>query len=184
MRNAPQGVHAFLRAYYHVKSADWKRNTPFRLASSTATEMAKLPTYYVMELARTMPETVAPEMPSAAEIAACRWLPDRELAVYAAEYERTGFQGGLHGYRVRLTDRHNAQLQTFSGRTIDQPSMFIAGKSDWGVYQTPGAFEAMQTTACTAMRGAHLVDGAGHWVQQEQPEAVIQLLVRFLQQQN
>jgi pimeloyl-ACP methyl ester carboxylesterase len=180
MRNAPQGLHAFLRAYYHMKSADWKQNKPFRLASAAATEMAKLPTYYIMELGKTMPETVAPEMPSAAEIAACQWLPDRELAVYTAEYQRTGFQGGLHGYRVRLTDRHNAQLQTFSGRTIDQPSMFISGKSDWGVYQTPGAFEAMQKTACTAMRGAHLVDGAGHWVQQEQPEAVVQLLLQFL----
>ena len=181
MRNAPQGLHAFLRAYYHMKSADWKQNRPFRLASAAATEMAKLPTYYIMELARTMPETVAPEMPSAAEIAACEWLPDRELAVYTAEYERTGFQGGLHGYRVRLTGRHNAQLQTFSGRTIDQPSMFVAGKSDWGVYQTPGAFEAMQTTACTAMLEVHLLDGAGHWVQQEQPGAVVKLLVRFLQ---
>ena len=184
MRNPPQGLHAFLRAYYHMKSADWRQNTPFRLASSTASEMAKLPTYYIMEGAKTMPETVAPEMPSPAEIAACQWLPDRELAVYTAEYQRTGFQGGLHGYRVRLTDRHTAQLQTFAGRTIDQPSMFIAGKSDWGVYQTPGAFEAMQKTACTAMRGAHLVDGAGHWVQQEQPEEVIKLLLRFLQQRN
>ena len=183
MRNPPQGLHAFLRAYYHMKSADWKQNKPFRLNSSTARELAKLPTYYIMELTKTMPETVAPEMPSAAEIAACQWLPDRELAVYTAEYQRTGFQGGLQGYRVRLTDKHNAQLQTFSGRTIDQPSMFIAGRSDWGVYQTPGAFESTQTTACTAMRGVHLVDGAGHWVQQEQPEAVIKLLLEFIQQQ-
>ena len=182
MRNAPQGLHAFLRAYYHMKSADWKQNQPFRLKSPTASEMAQLPTYYIMELAKTMPETVAPEMPSVTEIAACQWLPDRELAVYTAEYQRTGFQGGLHGYRVRLTDKHNAQLQTFFGRTIDQPSMFIAGKHDWGVYQTPGAFENMQTTACTAMRGAHLVDGAGHWVQQEQPEVVAKLLLGFLQQ--
>src|SRR5450755_1105547 len=35
MRNCPQGVHAFLRAYYHYKSADWEQNKPFRLASST-----------------------------------------------------------------------------------------------------------------------------------------------------
>jgi pimeloyl-ACP methyl ester carboxylesterase len=72
-------------------------------------------------------------------------------------------------------------LQTFSWRTIDVPSMFVAGKSDWGVYQKPGDFEKMQTTACTRMVDCHLLDGAGHWVQQEQPEAVSQLLLGFLQ---
>ena len=59
--------------------------------------------------------------------------------------------------------------------------MFIGGRSDWGVYQTPGAFESMQKSACTQMQGVHLVDGAGHWVQQEQPKAVTQLLLNFLQ---
>jgi pimeloyl-ACP methyl ester carboxylesterase len=74
-----------------------------------------------------------------------------------------------------------AELQTFSGRTIDVPSMFIAGKSDWGSYQVPGALEKMQNSACTQMRGCHLLDGAGHWVQQELPEQVSSLLIRFLQ---
>jgi pimeloyl-ACP methyl ester carboxylesterase len=72
-------------------------------------------------------------------------------------------------------------LQTFGGRTIDVPSLFISGKSDWGVFQTPGAFEAMQNTACTQMLGAYLIDGAGHWVEQEQPEQVSKLLIQFLQ---
>ena len=58
--------------------------------------------------------------------------------------------------------------------------MFIGGKSDWGVYQTAGAAESMQSTACTKMTGFHLVDGAGHWVQQEQPEEVSKLLLQFL----
>ena len=180
MTNAPQGLHAFLRAYYHMKSADWTRNAPFPLKAMTADELAKLPTYYIMELTKTMPETVAPEMPSPAEIAACKWLRDDELSLYTTEYQRTGFQGGLHGYRVRLTDRHNAQLQTFSGRTIDVPSIFVAGKSDWGVFQTAGAFESMQKTACTRMVGVHLVEGAGHWVQQEQADVLGKLLLQFL----
>lgn len=178
--HAPQGLAAFLRAYYHVKSGDWTPNQPFRLTARTANELAKLPTYYVMELNKNMPETVAPAMPSASEIAACRWLPDSELAVYVDEYERTGFQGGLDGYRVRLTAEHEAELQLFAHHSVDVPSMFIGGKHDWGVYQTPGAFESMQKTACTRMQGAHLVNGAGHWVQQEQPQAVIQLLTEFL----
>ena len=125
-----------------------------------------------MERDKTMAETVAPHMPTAAEIAACKWLTEAELAVYSAEYARTGFQGGLNWYRVRTSGRFDAELQVFAGRTIDVPSAFISGKSDWGVYQAPGALEAMQTRACTRMLACQLVEGAGHWVQQEQPDAV------------
>lgn len=182
MRNAPQGVHAFFRAYYHYKSADWKQNKPHPLKSWSAGELAKMPTYYIMDLDKGMAETVAPEMPSASEIAACRWLPDDELAVYSSEYGRLGFQGGLQWYRCRTDGKYLAELQVFSGCTIDVPSCFIAGKSDWGVYQKPGDFERMQDTACTQMVGCHLVEGAGHWVQQEQPEQVSELLVGFLKQ--
>ena len=83
---------------------------------------------------------------------------------------------------VPLPDRGRGgvELQLFSGRTIDIPSLFVAGSSDWGVYQTPGAFERMQNEACTNMVGCHLLDGAGHWVQQEQPEKVTELLLGFL----
>jgi len=142
-----------------------------------------MPTYYIMELKKNMAETVATEMPSTAQIAACRWLPESELAVYSAEYERNGFQGGLQWYRSRTEGRYESELQLFSGRTIDVPSMFIAGKSDWGTYQRPGNFERMQESACTRMLGCHLIDGAGHWVQQEQPERVSALMIEFLQRQ-
>jgi pimeloyl-ACP methyl ester carboxylesterase len=176
----PQGLHAFLRAYYHMKSADWKHNDPHPLAARTATEWAKLPRYYVMDLNNGMAETVAADMPSPAEIAACRWLPDSELRVYSQEYGRTGFQGGLNGYRTGLV---NSELQVFAGRTIDVPSAFMGGKKDWGVYQVPGALERLEKVHTTKYQGTHLVDGAGHWVQQEQPEQVSARLVQFLKQQ-
>ena len=180
MQHAPQGLHAFLRAYYHHKSADWPQNQPFRLAAMSAAELARLPTYYVMRADRTMAETVAAEMPSPGQVTACRWLPDDELAVYAAEYARTGFQGGLQWYRCGTSGRYADEMQAWSGRTIDVPACFIAGRSDWGVYQKPGDFEAMQAGACTRFLGAHWVEGAGHWVQQEQPTEVSRLLLDFL----
>jgi pimeloyl-ACP methyl ester carboxylesterase len=180
MRHAPQGLPAFLRAYYHHKSADWRQNQPFPLKGWIATELAKLPTYYIMPLDKGMAETVAAEMPSAAEIANCKWLTEAELAVYAENYGRTGFQGGLQWYRCRTTGRFDAELEVFSGRSIDVPACFIAGRNDWGIYQVPGAIEAMQSRACTDFRGCHLLEGAGHWVQQEQPEAVTRLLIDFV----
>jgi pimeloyl-ACP methyl ester carboxylesterase len=129
-----------------------------------------------------MAATVAPMMPSADYVAKCRWSTEAEIDVYANEYGRTGFTGALQGYRVRRGSdpKSLAELLTFSGRTIDVPSMYIAGKSDWNVYQTPGAVERMQTKACTRMVGFHLLDGAGHWVQEEQPERVTALMIDFL----
>jgi pimeloyl-ACP methyl ester carboxylesterase len=176
MLHAPQGLHAFLRAYYHHKSADWPGNRPYGLAAWTATELAKLPTYYVMHAAETMAETVAPHMPDAVR----DWLTDAELAVYAAEYARTGFQGGLNWYRCQTGGGNAAELRLFSGLRIAVPSLFLAGAADWGIHQFPGALRRMQAEACTDMRGVHLVPGAGHWVQQEQPEAVIRHLLDFL----
>ncbi|MDB5479209.1 MAG: alpha/beta hydrolase [Caulobacteraceae bacterium] len=180
MALCPQGIHAFLRAYYHAKSADWPANQPYSLASWAPEELAKLPEYYVMELGRGMADTAAAEAPSPEQIAACAWLTDGELAVYAQEFARTGFQGGLQWYRAQREARFIAEMQVFSGRAIDVPSCFIAGASDWGVHQSPGAFARMQGTGCTAMRSCRLIEGAGHWVQQEQPEAVVGRLRRFL----
>ena len=173
----PQGLQAFLRAYYHMKSADWKQNHPAPLAARTASEWARMPRYYIMDLDKGMAEQVATEMPTPPEIAANKWLPDSELRVYSEEYGRTGFQGGLNGYRRSPGD---VDLQLFAGRTIDVPASFMGGKSDWGVYQNPGALERLETKVTTNYKGTHLVDGAGHWVQQEQPRALGGLLLDFL----
>ncbi len=180
MLHCKQGVHDFLRAYYHHKSADWRGNKPHRLASWTAAELAKMPTYYIMDRDWDMAATVAAEMPSAAQAAICPWLTEAELRFYSDEYKRTGFQGGLQWYRCRTENVGQAELQIFSGRTIDIPSLFVAGSSDWGVYQAPGNIEKMRESVCTRMIGCHLLDGAGHWVQQEQPEQVTRLLLELL----
>jgi pimeloyl-ACP methyl ester carboxylesterase len=179
MWHSPQGIHAFLRGYYHYKSADWPGNKPYRLKDRAAGSMGQMPTYYIMERAAGMAETVAAVMPSATENAGNVWLPDSELTVYSEEFGRNGFQGGLQWYRAGALG--SAEMEVFAGRTIDQPSMFIAGASDWGTYQGPGALERMRDEACTNLQGIHLVDGAGHWVQQEQPEATVALLLEFLE---
>lgn len=179
MMHAPQGLKSFLRAYFHHKSADWAGNAPFKLTDWSADELAKLPTYYVMDRAATMAETVAQHMPSMDEVVGCKWLTEAELDAYTGEYARTGFQGGLNMYRTRFDAGLIAAHSAYAGRTIDMPSLFISGAKDWGTYQAPGALERMRDVVCTKMAGVHLIDGAGHWVMQEQPEAVLAKLLEF-----
>ncbi|MCY3702989.1 MAG: alpha/beta hydrolase [Rhodospirillales bacterium] len=177
MLEAPAGIHAFLRAYSHHKSADWLDNRPHPLQEWTAGELAKLPTYYVMDYHETMATTVARHAPPRE----AAWLTDDELAVYAAEFARTGFQGGLNWYRVMLDPVHLDELRLYADAAVQVPAAFIAGAADWGVHQAPGAFDRMQTTACADMRAVHLIEGAGHWVQQERPDATVTALQRFLE---
>jgi pimeloyl-ACP methyl ester carboxylesterase len=182
MWRPPQGLHAFLRAFFYVKSGDWPGNEPHPLKARTAAELAQMPTYYVMDLGKTMPETVAPFLPAARAVAACKWLTEPELGVYTEEYDRTGFQGALQAYRVFSDPALNAELRLFSGKTIDVPSLFIGGKCDWGTYSAPGALDLMKTKATTRMGEIELIDGAGHWIQQEQPVQLSELLLAFLKE--
>ncbi|KAI0302429.1 alpha/beta-hydrolase, partial [Multifurca ochricompacta] len=192
-----EDLHAFLRAYFHVKSADWEFNEPHELlpaeadvgsgpggSASPASALAELPEYYVMKLEKTMPESVLPFGPSVTEVAENGWLPDDELRVYVDEIWRTGFQGGLNWYRNMTGSVEGARehLMMFSGMHVQVPAMYIAGAKDWGTLQLPGSAEKMREV-CTRMgpegEGFVLVEGAGHWVQQEEPRAVLHHLLRF-----
>ena len=179
MWHAPQGLHDFLRAYYHAKSADWSANQPMPLKAWQAEVLSALPHYYVMPYPSTMADAVAPFMPTALQIQTCTWLTDSDLAVYVAEYARRGFQGGLQWYRCSTDRNEHIALSLFSGKRITVPSAYIAGAADWGIYQSPGAFERMQSV-CTQLRICQILPGAGHWVQQEQVEAVNRLLLEFV----
>ncbi len=180
MWHAPQGIAGFIRGYYHYKSADWDGNRPHPLAGPVAAAMAEMPTYYVMERDKGMAETVAAVMPSPGEIAANRWLPDANWRSMpkstGAPVSRVGCNGIACG-----RPRSRRDCRSYAGRRIEQPSMFIAGGSDWGIYQSPGAVDRMQEQACSDMKGVHLIPGAGHWVQQEQPEATVKLVLAFLE---
>lgn len=180
LQSPPQGLAAFLRAYFHYKSADWRGNQPFQLGDWSAEELAKMPTYYIMESEKGMAATVAPFMPSPEEVRSCNWLTDGELEVYSSEFARTGFQGALNWYRCGTSGLNARQMKLFSGRTIQVPVWFLAGRGDWGPHQAPGALAAMATQVCSDFRGCYFIEGAGHWVQQEQPERTNARLLRIL----
>jgi pimeloyl-ACP methyl ester carboxylesterase len=108
-----------------------------------------------------------------------RWLRAQDLDYYVQEFSRTGFRGGLNWYRNL---RRNWELGgPWRGRPIRQPSLFIAGSRD-GVLKFPAAQAQLDAYPKTlpGLRGSHILDGAGHWVQQERPDEVNRLLIDFL----
>ncbi|WP_341708463.1 alpha/beta hydrolase [Halopseudomonas sp.] len=180
MLECEQGLSDFLRAYFHMKSADWAGNNPAPLSSASAADLATMPTYYILEQGKTIAESVGAAMPSREQVAACGWLSDAELAVYTGIFADTGLQGGLQYYRALGSAQGQAEMLLFDGRQITVPSCFLSGAKDWGTYQSPGALEAMQSRVCTDMRFCELIDGAGHWLEQEQPQQVVDRLLAFL----
>lgn len=105
------------------------------------------------------------------------WLGEDDLDVFVGEFERTGLTGGLNRYRN--VDRDWEDLVGHEGRPITQPSIFIAGAEDASVAWLTKDIAAHETTL-PGLRGSHVLEGAGHWIQQERADEVNALLVEFL----
>jgi pimeloyl-ACP methyl ester carboxylesterase len=176
-----QGLQEFLRGYFHLKSADWTGNDPKPLQAWTAEELAKMPGYYVMPAKSSMPETIANMMEDEDTRATLGWLSDDDLDVYVGEWQRTGFQGGLNWYRAQTSSSHiqEADMLLFAGKKIQVPCAFISGDKDWGAFQQLGALDGYEKS-CTDFRGSTFIPHAGHWVQQEQSEKVVDVICTFL----
>ena len=179
MWHARQGLHDFLRGYYHFKSADWGGNRPTDWRPAPQRNEPRCPTLHhaaepghgrncggghAVSGTHCSQHLIARLGSGGVHHGICTDRPSRRPKPLS---------DGPQPYRVE-------EVELYAGKTIDQPSMFISGASDWGTYQKPGSFERMQESACTDMREVHLLDGAGYWVQQEQAEATSQLLLEFL----
>ncbi|MBW5248499.1 alpha/beta hydrolase [Streptomyces sp. P01-B04] len=105
------------------------------------------------------------------------WLSEDDLDVYAGEFERTGMTGALNRYRNM--DRDWADLARYDGAPIGQPSLFIGGAADASTTWMADAIDAFPTTL-PALTASHLLDGCGHWIQQERPDEVNRLLTAWL----
>ena len=182
MLHAPQGLHAFFRAYYHYKSADWKENKPHPLKSRTAEEMAKIPTYYVMDRDKGM----------AGDGRAVHAVAGGDRGLPMAHRRRGGRV--RHGIRTNAIHRRAAGLPVAPRHTIRGPLPSCAPSPAAPSTSRRASSPARATGArtrrrarsrrcrapvCTQWRGTHFVDGAGHWVQQEQPEKTSKLLLEF-----
>jgi pimeloyl-ACP methyl ester carboxylesterase len=105
------------------------------------------------------------------------WLPEEDLAVFATEFARTGFTGGLNWYRNM--DRDKELLAFLAKSKIQQPSLFVAGSEDAVITMYRAAYDSLED-AMPNLKAKILVPGAGHWVQQEKPEEVNRPLLKFL----
>jgi pimeloyl-ACP methyl ester carboxylesterase len=110
------------------------------------------------------------------------WLGEDDLEVYVGEFERTGFRGGINWYRN--FDRNWELLAPFGDLRIRIPAHFIGGLRDAVVTgpELDGEGPAVQMLGsfCDDLRGKTLIEGIGHWNQQEAPEATNAALLTFL----
>lgn len=107
------------------------------------------------------------------------WMSEKDLQVYSEAFRAGGFRGPLNRYRAQLIDFE--EMAEFAGKSVTQPSYFVAGEFDairsfipgMDLYANPGA-------ACSDFRGSVILPGIGHWVQQEAPAETNAALQGFL----
>ncbi|MEJ0073884.1 MAG: alpha/beta hydrolase [Alphaproteobacteria bacterium] len=106
------------------------------------------------------------------------WLSESDLDVFATEYQRTGFRGGLNWYRN--IDRNWALTAPWQNAKIMQPALFIAGSNDAVITGSLGkrALDELETVVPN-LQHKIILDGAGHWIQQERPTQVNAALISF-----
>ncbi|MEU4655797.1 alpha/beta hydrolase [Streptomyces sp. NPDC023723] len=105
------------------------------------------------------------------------WLTAADLDVYAGEFERTGLTGALNRYRNM--DRDWADLAEHHGAPVKQPALFLGGTEDASTTWLSDAIAAYPETL-PGLTASHLLDGCGHWLQQERPEQTNRLLTDWL----
>jgi pimeloyl-ACP methyl ester carboxylesterase len=109
------------------------------------------------------------------------WMTAEDLDYYVSQFEGSGFRGPLNRYRN--WHRDFALLSPLAAQQISQPAAFIAGTLEPVLNFVPGVdLVATMREKLADLRMVEMIEGAGHWVQQERPEQVNQALLRFLGQ--
>jgi pimeloyl-ACP methyl ester carboxylesterase len=109
------------------------------------------------------------------------WFTQQDLDVLVSEYRRTGFRGGLNWYRN--FDRNWELTAPFAGVTIRQPALFIVGTKDAVIHGPVGEAALKQLPQVVpGLRRQVLLQGAGHWINEERPDEVNAELIRFLRE--
>ncbi len=106
------------------------------------------------------------------------WFAPEDEAYYVAEFTRAGWSGALNRYRN--FERDAAFLTALPSQIIQQPAMFLAGARDPALIMFPGDVEQRIKAGFADLRSVHLLEGCGHWVQQERPDETNHVLLDWL----
>lgn len=151
-----QDVRSTMRRFLYSASGDTKPGEQWRAA---------LP-----KNAKFLDATINPErMPA--------WVSDADLDFFVAEFERTGFRGGLNWYRNM--DRTWELMAAYSGAKVTVPALFITGERDGVLTFARAAYDALPKNVPN-LRQSILLPGCGHWTQQERPAEVNAAMIDFL----
>ena len=106
------------------------------------------------------------------------WLSEEDLAHWTAEFTRTGFSGGLNWYRN--VDRNWELLAPWAGARVTVPALYVVGDRD-DMYQVPGLREYATSLPelVPTLTKTVVLEGCGHWTQQERPDEVNRSLLEF-----
>jgi pimeloyl-ACP methyl ester carboxylesterase len=107
------------------------------------------------------------------------WLTDEDLDFYEGEFRASGFRGPLNRYRNHEADYE--WLQGWNGKRIEQPALFIGGTRDPATFLFGGITDPVALVKLFAPKSeGHVLEGVGHWTQQERPDAVNRILIDWL----
>ena len=109
-----------------------------------------------------------------------RKLNNKDLNFYVNNFLKSGMKKSLLWYKVMLSRKEKIRIINSNlPRKISIPSIFISGSADWGMYQKPGDLENMESLFLKNYFGRVIIDKAGHWVQQEQPNKTFNAIITF-----
>jgi pimeloyl-ACP methyl ester carboxylesterase len=175
-----QGLYTYYWIYYQdvgVAEAEFDRDPRAtlrrRMYISSGDAPRNRPDPYILQPGKgVLDNTIDPERLPA-------WLTEADLDYMSADFARTGFRGGLNYYRN--VDRNWELLAPWAGAVIHQKALFIAGAADPSIGSATNkpSLDAMKTIVPNLQRQV-LIEGAGHWIQQERPQQVNAALIQFL----
>ncbi len=105
------------------------------------------------------------------------WMSDEDFQYYLDEFSRTGLTGGFNRYRNITRDWH--ELAAWRYAPIAVPALFVGGDVDGPTMLGADAIRRFDRNLPHLTRSV-ILDDCGHWVQQEKPSEVNQLLIEFL----
>ncbi|MDX1490714.1 MAG: alpha/beta hydrolase [Pseudohongiellaceae bacterium] len=106
------------------------------------------------------------------------WLDQEDFDYYVAAFKKAGFRGGVNYYRN--FHRNWEFSERFAGKKVQVPTCFIAGSRDLVLAKaTKEDLERKMPAGVEDLRGVHLIDNIGHWLQQESPDELNKLLIEF-----